>query len=141
MPAMMNQAVPSLDDVPKLMLGQVALVAQSTHELRFRVRDPLIYPAYPPFDLVLRGILSFAGNHEMTDVRLRVSDARTIRPDLGADYTLFEFVSDEVVPTEGRPVQVEILAGQSRILYGTSVARVEARAIAESADVVAAPAP
>jgi hypothetical protein len=93
-----------------------------------------MYPGYRPFHLVFMQPRSFTGSEEMFDVWLCVRG-----PSVPADGVVFEFESRAIVPTAGRPVQVQGWAGgKSRILFGKTVSTVEAR-IAASVTVEAAP--
>ena len=93
-------------------LEQVTLVESSDRGLRLRVTDPLVYPAYLPFDLVFEEVASFTGEQELDTVSLRISDH-------GDDQRKFEFVGESILPTSGRPYQSQIRQdGSSSVLYG-----------------------
>jgi hypothetical protein len=127
--------LPTLEDVEKMDLDVVELTFRSDRELRFRVSEQTMYPGYRPFHLVFIQPRSFTGPEEMFDVWLCVRG-----PSVAADGVVFEFESRSIVPTEGRPVQVQALGGgKSRILFGKTVSAVEARIVAASVTVDAAP--
>ena len=123
---------PSLEDLERLALGLVVLIERTDRMLRFRARDPGVYPAYAAFDLVFHAPATFVGDLEMDDVRLRIADA----PSGTEPYThhcLYEFVGNEVVPTDGRPYQVSVLpSGDTETLFGARVTHVKARITARA---------
>jgi len=123
--------LPTIEDVQKIDLDVVSLSFRSDQELRFRVPDPIVYPEYRPFDLVFADPRSFAGPNDLWDVRFCV---RGPSPDGGG--IVYEFETREVVPTEGRPYQVEVSgSGDPRVLFGRTAHEVKARIIAAKATV------
>ena len=129
----------SLEDLKRLALGLVVLIEGTDRMLRFRVRDPGVYPAYLAFDLVFHDPGTFVGDLEMDDVRLRIGAV----PSHAKPYThhcLYEFVGDEVVPTDGRPYQVSVLPdGVTETLFGARVTHVKARFTARALSIELAP--
>jgi len=127
---------PSLEDLKRLALGLVVLIERTDRTLRFRVRDPGVYPAYATFDLVFHDPASFVGDLEMDDVRLRIAPSGA-EPDL--HHCLYEFIGDEVVPTDGRPYQVSVLpSGGTETLFGARVTHVKARITARALSIALA---
>jgi hypothetical protein len=127
----------SHEDLKRLALGLVVLIERTDRMLRFRVRDPGIYPAYAAFDLVFHDPGTFVGDLEMDDVHLCISE-----PPSGAEpdaHHLYEFVADEIVPTDGRPYQVSVLpSGDTETLFGARVTHVKARITARALSIVLA---
>ena len=74
----------------------------------------------------------------MDDVRLRITAAPSgAEPD--AHHCLYEFVDDEVVPTDGRPYQVSVLpSGAMETLFGARVTLVKARITARALSIALA---
>src|SRR5450432_3660485 len=70
-------------------------------------------------------ILSTAvGDLEMDDVRLRIA-APPSGMDPDTHHCLYEFIAEEIVPTDGRPYQVSVLpSGGTETLFGARVTHV-----------------
>lgn len=124
-----------------LELPSVVLVRESAEELRFRVEDPEMYPAWKPYDLVFLEPEPFSGPHELEDVCLR-----TLSPPVPSGdpvgKTTFEFVSREVVPSDGAAVQVHVRsASETDVVHGAFVWTVVARVTARELRTAPAPAP
>ena len=128
---MTDGKLPTIEDVEKFDLDVVSLSFRSTEELRFRVLEPTEYPEYRPFDLVFAQPRSYTGPDDLWGVHFCVRG-----PSPAGDGVVFEFEAREVVPTEGRPYQVQV-SGPSdhRVLFGKTVHEVKARIIAASATV------
>ncbi len=132
---MKSGGLPTLEDLEKTDLDVVELTFRSDRELRFRVSEQTMYPGYRPYHLVFMQPRSFTGPEEMFDVWLCVRG-----PAVTAGGVVYEFESRAIVPTAGRPVQVQGWAGgKRRILFGKTVSTVEARIVAASVTVEAAP--
>jgi hypothetical protein len=123
----MNESrLPTIEEVEKIDLDVVMLSFKSEEQLRFRVLDPTTYPEYRPFDIVFTGPLSFTGSDDLWDVHLCPRG-----PSPTGDGLVFEFESREVVPTEGRPYQVQVTDAQDpQVLFGKTVRDVKARIVA-----------
>jgi len=123
-----------IDDLEGAALAQVWLVASTPAEIRLRVWDPDIHPAHAPFELVFEGPVSFSGEEELSDVRFRTAGACEI-----PGGTLFEFVGEELVPTEGRAIQAAILPdGELRVSHGRHLEIVRARVVARAVSILPA---
>jgi hypothetical protein len=119
--------LPTLDEVEACDLDVVSMSFKSDEELRFRVLEPHAYPEYRPFDLVFRRPKSFSGADDLWGVHF----CRRGRAASG-DGLVFEFETRELVPTEGRPYQVQVSdESEPRVLFGRTVREIKARIVAE----------
>ena len=119
-------------------MDTVYLHSSTPEKLCLCVTDRIIYPAHPDFILTFHRPSSVEGSLELSDVRLRIREIDSIASGMneGGCKTLFEFVSEETVPTEGRPIQHEMLAsGESRVLFGRVVEHSMLRIIAAALDI------
>jgi len=129
---------PSLEDLKRLVLGQVVLIERTDGVLRFRARDPDIYPAYAAFDLVFHDPDTVVGDLEMDDVRLRITTAPS-GTERDARRYLYEFVDDQVVPADGQPYQVSVLpSGATETSFGARITHVKASITARALSIALA---
>src|SRR5262245_46866698 len=118
---MSESQLPTIEEVEKIDLDAVLLSFKSEEQLRFRVLNPTVYPDYRPFEIVFRRPLSFTGSDELWGVHFCSRG-----PSPTGDGLVFEFESREVVPTEGRPYQVQVSDSEDpRVLFGKTVCDVK----------------
>jgi hypothetical protein len=112
------------------ILDTVTLETRADDHLTFHVHDPSIDSGRADLDLTFIRLAHYEGPEEMHDVRLRcISPPDAFDP---ATCDGFEFTSEDIVPTEGRPYLAEILTdGTSRVLFGTTVTTREALVVAQ----------
>jgi hypothetical protein len=128
---MSRRKLPTVEELEGRDLAEVLVVAKSEGELRFRVTDPDVYPEHPPFDIVFDHPEAFRGPEALYDVCLC---ARGPSPD--GEGFVYEFQSRELVPTDGRAIQAEVVrGGETKIRFGRTVSTVVAQVVALSAAV------
>ena len=115
--------IPTLDDLDAMKLDSVAVEALSESELRLLVWDPEGYPAHDPFLLVFTGSVRFSGPQEFGPVRIGTQQHQK--------QTKYLFLETEIVPTEGKTVQVWTGNQETEIRHGTKVEKTVAHAVAD----------
>jgi hypothetical protein len=115
--------IPTLDDLDAMELDSVAVEALSESELRLLVWDPEGYPAHDPFLLIFTGSVLFSGPPEFGPVRIGRQQLQS--------QTKYLFLEAEIVPTEGKAVQVWTGNQGTEIRHGTEVEKTVAQVVAD----------
>jgi hypothetical protein len=127
---MTTSRIQTVSEIEHFPMDTVYMHSATPDEIAFCVTDPILYQSRADVLIVFRRPRFVEGRLKVSNVRLRFRNVehRDIPNDLRPHGVLYEFVSQEAIPTEGRPIQHKVLAdGERRLLQASASHRRSSR--------------